>query len=201
MKQAYKPSTPRPEILCMIMFKCLRRSAPTYPRLRFDFIIWLPACNQIKKILYYLADYCISTSLVPGRSSLRSAAHGVIVVPRGLRYFAVAGPSSWNVLPVGLRSSSFSLETFAKLLKTSIWFSALTTEHALLSLYYISQSMDSSLSQFPDCKYWYEIIEILKSPFPIQHRMQLLWKAVLLSAMFITVTALCGRLGLYLTIN
>ena len=44
--------------LCMIMFKCLRGSAPAY-----------------------LADYCTSTSSVPGRSALRSAAHGDIVVP------------------------------------------------------------------------------------------------------------------------
>ena len=29
----------------------------------------------------YLADYCNSTSLVLGRSALRSAAHGDIVVP------------------------------------------------------------------------------------------------------------------------
>ena len=69
--------------LCMIMFKCLRGSACAY-----------------------LADYCTSTSLVPGRSALRSAAHGDIVVPShrtdwGLRYFVVAGPSSWNALPVG----------------------------------------------------------------------------------------------------
>ena len=79
----------------MIMFKCLRGSAPAY-----------------------LADYCTCTSLVPGRSALRSAAHGDIVVPGhrtdwGSRSFAVAGPSSWNVLPVSLRSSSLSLEMFA----------------------------------------------------------------------------------------
>ena len=85
--------------LCMIMCKCLRGSAPAY-----------------------LADYCTSTSLVPGRSALRSAAHGDIVVPShrtdwGLRSFAVAGPSSWNALPVDLRSSSFGLDTFAKHLK------------------------------------------------------------------------------------
>ena len=82
--------------LCMIMFKCLRGSAPAY-----------------------LADYCTGTSLVSGRSALRSAAHDDIVVPShrtdwGLRSFAVAGPSSWNALPVGLRSSSFGLDTFAK---------------------------------------------------------------------------------------
>ena len=83
--------------------KCLRGSAPAY-----------------------LADYCNSTSLVPGRSALRSAAHGDIVVPShrtdwGLRSFAVAGPSSWNALPVDLRSSSFGLDTFAKHLKTHLF--------------------------------------------------------------------------------
>ena len=85
------------------MFKCLRGSAPAY-----------------------LADYCASTSLVPGRSALRSAAHGDIVVPShrtdwGLRSFAVAGPSSWNALPVDLRSSSYGLDTFAKHLKTHLF--------------------------------------------------------------------------------
>ena len=89
--------------LCMIMFKCLRGAAPAY-----------------------LADYCTSTSLVPGRSALRSASHGDIVVPShrtdwGLRSFAVAGPSSWNALPVSLRSSSFSLDTFAKHLKPHLF--------------------------------------------------------------------------------
>ena len=52
--------------------------------------------------------------------------HGDIVVPShrtdwGLRSFAVAGPSSWNALPVGLRSSSFGLDTFAKHLKTHLF--------------------------------------------------------------------------------
>ena len=89
--------------LCMIMFKCLRGSAPAY-----------------------LADYCTNTSLVPGRSALRSAAHGDIVVPShrtdwGSRSFAVAGPSSWNALPVDLRSSSFGLDAFAKHLKTHLF--------------------------------------------------------------------------------
>ena len=79
---------------------------------------------------------------MPGRSALRSAVHGDIVVPShrtdsGLRSFAVAGPSSWNALPVGLRSSSFGLDTFAKHLKHIYLFSVLTTGHALLSMYYI----------------------------------------------------------------
>ena len=60
---------------------------------------------------------------MPGRSDLRSAAHGDIFVPGhrtdwGLRSFGVAGPSSWNTLPVGLRSSSFGLDTFANTVKT-----------------------------------------------------------------------------------
>ena len=98
--------------LCMIMFKCLRGSAPAY-----------------------LADYCTRTSLVPGRSALRSAAHGDIVVPShrtdwGLRSFAVAGPSSWNALPVGLRSSFFGLDTFAKHLKTHLFGLAYTHDRA-----------------------------------------------------------------------
>ena len=61
--------------LCMIMFKCLHGSAPAY-----------------------LADYCTSTSLVPGRSALRSAAHGDTVVPshrtdRILRSFRWLAPT------------------------------------------------------------------------------------------------------------
>ena len=89
--------------LCMIMFRCLHGSAPAY-----------------------LTNFCTRTSLVPGRSALRSAAHGDIVVPShrtdwSLRSFAVADPSSWNSLPDGLRSSSFGLDTFAKHLKTHLF--------------------------------------------------------------------------------
>ena len=39
----------------------------------------------------------------------------------GLRSSVVAGPSSWNALPVGSRSSSFGLDTFAKHLKTHLF--------------------------------------------------------------------------------
>ena len=65
--------------MCMIIFMCLRGSAPAS-----------------------LAGYCTSTSLVLGRSALRYAAHGEIVVPShrtdwSLRSFAIAGPSSFEV--------------------------------------------------------------------------------------------------------
>ena len=74
---------------------------------------------RIKKLLTYLYF------LVPGQSALRSAAHGDIVVPShrtecGLRSFAVAGPSNWNALPVGLTPFSFNLETFAMHLNVNV---------------------------------------------------------------------------------
>ena len=106
--------------LCMIMFKCLRGSAPAY-----------------------LADYCTSASLVPGRSALRSAAHGDIVVPShrtdwGLRSFVVAGPSSLECFAGWFEVFLIWFRYFCKALEnTSIWFRVLTTGHALLSLYYI----------------------------------------------------------------
>ena len=71
----------------------------------------------------YLADYCTSTSLVPGRLALRSAAHGNIVVPShrtdwSLRSFAVAGPQQLECFTsVRFISSSFGLDTFARHLK------------------------------------------------------------------------------------
>ena len=103
----------------MIMFKCLRGSAHAY-----------------------LADYCTKTSLVPGRSALRYAAHSDIVVPShwadwGLRSVVVAGHSSCNALPVSLRYSSFSLDTVAKHIKRIYWVMRIKTGHVLLSLYYI----------------------------------------------------------------
>jgi len=51
---------------------------------------------------------------------------GALVVPRtrttiGRRDFAVAGPATWNSLPVDLRTSSLSRDTFAKKLKTHLF--------------------------------------------------------------------------------
>ena len=69
--------------------------------------------------------------------------HGDIVVPShrtdwGLRSFAVAGPSSWNALPCWFEVFLFWFRYFCKALEnTSIWFSVLTTGHALLSMCYI----------------------------------------------------------------
>lgn len=89
--------------LAMITFKCLRGLAPSY-----------------------LADVCIPVSSVVGRWQLRSADSGTLVVPRtrttiGRRDFAVSGPATWNSLPVELRTSSLSSQTFAKKLKSHLF--------------------------------------------------------------------------------
>ena len=133
--------------LCMIMFKCLRGSAPAY-----------------------LADYCTSTSLVPGRSALRSAAHGDTVVPShrtdwGLRSFAVAGPSSWNALPVNLRSSSFGLDTFAKHLKTHLFGLAYSRQstHFWVCITFCRVRHGDSVTK-PDYYYYYYYYYIYSLP-------------------------------------
>ena len=113
----------------------------------------------------YLADYCTSTSLVPGRSALRSAAHSDIVVPSyrtdwDLRSFAVAGHSSWNVLLVGLRSSSYSLVyilyMFAKNFKTHLFGLAYTWQgtHFWVCIAFCKVQHSDSVTK-PDYYYYY----------------------------------------------
>ena len=70
-----------------------------------------------------LADVCTPLSSVVGRWQLRSANSGTLIVPGtrttiGRRNFAVSGPATWNRLPVELRTSSLSIDIFAKKLKT-----------------------------------------------------------------------------------
>ena len=74
----------------------------------------------------YISDLCVGTAAVVGRAGLRSVARGDLVVPGhrtewGSRSFAVAGPSCWNKLPVGLRDFSVGPETFARRLKTHLF--------------------------------------------------------------------------------
>jgi len=89
--------------LAMITFKCLRSMVPSY-----------------------LADVCPPISPVTGTWQLQSADSGTLVVPRtsitiGRRDFAVSGLATWNSLPVDLRTSLLSTETFAKKLKTHLF--------------------------------------------------------------------------------
>ena len=97
---------------------------------------WLPVRQRIRfktavlvfKCLHgltpeYLSEYC---KLTTGRSHLRSANACLLSVPRtrttyGDRSFAVSGPVAWNSLPVALRSSDVSEETFRRHLKTFLF--------------------------------------------------------------------------------
>jgi hypothetical protein len=74
----------------------------------------------------YLAQDCIPVSSVSNRSHLRSADTRILCVPRtrtstyGPRAFAVAGPTTWNSLPVNLRLSD-SFPDFRRKLKTYLF--------------------------------------------------------------------------------
>jgi len=83
---------------------------------------WLPVRQRILQ----LADACVPVSSVVGRWQLRSADSETLIVPStrtiaGRRDFAVSGPATWNSLPVVLRTSSLSTDTFAKKLKTHLF--------------------------------------------------------------------------------
>ena len=90
--------------LCCLAFRCLHGSAPPY-----------------------LASYFIPVGSIEGRSQLRSAAAGLLLVPRtwtvtiGLRAFAVSSPAAWSSLLVDLRDRGISLPSFRKKLKTYIF--------------------------------------------------------------------------------
>jgi len=66
-----------------------------------------------------LADICIPISSVVGRWQLQSANSGTLIVPGtrttiSRRNLAVSRPGRWNRLPVELRTSSLSIDTFTK---------------------------------------------------------------------------------------
>src|SRR5258706_372102 len=101
---------------------------------------WLPikqriefkTCVLINKCLHsaaplYLIDMCRHVSTEPGRRHLRSAVHGDLIVPRTRtvtycpRSFMVAGPTSWNKLPVTIRHPSHSVDQLCSYLKTQIY--------------------------------------------------------------------------------
>ena len=90
--------------LCCLAFRCLHGSAPPY-----------------------LGGYFTPVSSIEGRSQLRSAAAGLLLVPRtrtvtiGPRAFAVSSPAAWNSLPAVLRDPSISLPSFRKKLKTYLF--------------------------------------------------------------------------------
>jgi len=84
-------------------------------------------CNVA--VLLTLADVCTPVLSVVGRWQLWSANSGKLVVlgtrtTIGQGNFAMSGPVIWNRLPVELRTSSLSTDTFAKNLKSFVYLRA-----------------------------------------------------------------------------
>ena len=90
--------------LCVLIFICIHKSAPGY-----------------------LLRHCTSVSSLHGRSQLRPAAAGQLVVPfsktktLGDKGFGISGPSSWNSLSSELHDQTMSLLSFKKHLKTFLF--------------------------------------------------------------------------------
>jgi hypothetical protein len=90
--------------LCTLSYKCLHGMAPEY-----------------------LSRRCIPVGSLEGRLQLRSASAGHLAIPItktktiGTKSFHFSGPLLWNNLPLPLRNSSLSYETFKKHLKTFLF--------------------------------------------------------------------------------
>ena len=116
-----------------------RRFDHITPLLR-DELHWLPIRQRIAYkiglLVYgclhglrptYLSTACIPVASVTGRSGLRSANHGDLLVPRtrtirfGRRSFRTSGPSLWNSLPLDIRDSSLTFRQFKAKLKTHLF--------------------------------------------------------------------------------
>jgi len=104
-----------------------------------DLLHWLPISKrtQFKVALLafdcvrgmgptYFMRVCVPVSDNTARSSLRSAQHGNLFVPRtrtklGTRSFRASAPTVWNSLPTELCSTSVSRDTFKSRLKSHFY--------------------------------------------------------------------------------
>ena len=104
-----------------------------------DVLHWLPVQHRISyKIailardcirgigLAYFGDVCTLVTAAPGRTNLRSATRGDLVIPRtrtklGKRSFRISAPTVWNSLPDSLKHLGTSREHFWKELKTFLF--------------------------------------------------------------------------------
>lgn len=90
--------------LCCLAHRCLHNQSPPY-----------------------LSQSCLPVSSCSGRSQLRSAAAGALVVLRtntvtiGPRAFAISCPTVWNTLPVDLHDDNLSFYAFRRKLKTFLY--------------------------------------------------------------------------------
>ena len=104
-----------------------------------DVLHWLPVQHRISyKIpilardcihgigLAYFDDVCAPVTATPGRTNLRSAMRGDLVIPQtrtklGERSFRISAPTVWNSLPDSLKPFATSREHFRKELKTYLF--------------------------------------------------------------------------------
>ena len=104
-----------------------------------DVLHWLPVQHRISyKIAIlardcihdigpaYFGDVCVPVTAAPGRTNLRSATRGDLLIPRtrtklGERSFRISAPTVWNSLPYLLKHSATGREHFRKELKTYLF--------------------------------------------------------------------------------
>ena len=103
----------------------------------------------------YITELCVPVASIRPRSSLRSAAHGTLFVPRtrlelGKRAFAVAAPAAWNSLPDDVRSAP---DKFKQCLKTHLF---IQSYYSQSSLSWAVTNYDPTLSVRRSCNvYWH----------------------------------------------
>ena len=117
-----------------------------------DVLHWLPVQHRISyKIAIlardcihgigpaYFGDVCAPVTAAPGRTNLRSATRGDLVIPRtrtklGERSFRISAPTVWNSLPDSLKHFATSREHFRKELKTYLFRKAYYTHQPLRTI-------------------------------------------------------------------
>ena len=118
----------------------IRESSATSPLSSVMYPLhWLPVQHQISyKIAIltrncihgigpaYFGNICVLVTAAPGRTNLRSATRGDLVIPRtrtklGERSFRISAPTVWNSLPDSLKHLATSREHFRKELKTYLF--------------------------------------------------------------------------------
>ena len=92
-------------------------------RVQYKLAVTVHRCLQ-HRAPWYLVEYCVPVSEVPGRQHLRSARCHQLSVPQvrrstfGTGAFSVAGPTVGNSLPDHLRDPAVDSEQFRRDLKT-----------------------------------------------------------------------------------
>jgi len=127
----------RHELCCQsrLQLQSARSGDPTAQRqpplaIRIHERISFKLCLMLYKAIFglapsYISELCVPVTSIPPRSSLQSAAHGILFVPQsrlelGKHAFAVAGPAYWNNLPDSVWSAP-TRDVFKQRLKTYLF--------------------------------------------------------------------------------